>query len=102
MNSEYIAFLRDIAEQQVDRDDRARNVFKYKAILAEQFGVPNLPFSKMLDWVDQDPAMAHTRYLKEMVYDPIVELLPPRDQEKLARASILLDYPVTSRAIWPS
>jgi hypothetical protein len=89
VDSEYIAFLRDIAEQQVDRDQRGRSISSYKAIRAEQFGVPNLPSSKMLDWVDQDPAMAHTCYLNEMIYDPIVKLLPPRDQEKLARASIV-------------
>jgi hypothetical protein len=89
VDSEYIAFLRDIAEQQVDRESRASNVSNYKAIRAKQFSVPNLPSSKMLDWVDQDPATAHTRYLREIIYDPIVKLLPPRDQKKLARASLI-------------
>jgi hypothetical protein len=89
MDSDYIAFLRDIAEQQVDPQKRAANISNYKAIRARQFGLDHLPSSKILDWVDQDPATAQTRYLREMIYDPIVKLLPPRDQEKLANASLI-------------
>jgi hypothetical protein len=89
VDSEYIAFVRDIAEQQVDPQQRAANISNYKAIRARQWGVDSLPPSKILDLVDQDPEMAHTRYLQEFIYDPIVKLLPPADQEKLASASIV-------------
>ena len=91
VDSDYIAFLRDIADQQVDSDSRAKNIANYKTMRAKQFGTApsGLSSSQILSWVEQDPATAQTRYLKEVIYDPIVKLLPPRDQEKLASTSLI-------------
>jgi hypothetical protein len=83
--AQYASYLQGLGRQDENKQLREETIRRYRPIREKQVGQQLL---QAASWIENGDAQ--TRYIKEFIFDPIVKLLPPAEQDLLRAVPVLV------------